>query len=211
MVKDSRSDEKIGDLLDSLDQRILRLRNEYEQFFVGVVKKEPIDKREDIAALIRRLGRERMNNTAQKFRYQQLRARFTAFTMYWNRTVKQLEEGTHRRDIFRVRLREQAEQKQGPDTRATRPARAAETDKRGQAAMDTVRDRDALEKVFEDFLATRKKCHERTDNVHFDRMVQFMENQTDTIKKQYRCSAVQFEVVADHGKAKLKAIPLRRR
>ncbi len=210
-MKDNRADEKLNELLDSLDQKILRLRNEYEQFFVGVVKREPVEKREEIAALIRRLGRERIHNTAQKFRFQQLRARFTSFSMYWNRTVKQLEEGTHRRDIFRVRLREQAELQDKAAPPPDQPGGGKEGKRPALPAQDTVEDRASLEKVFEDFIATRKKCRERTDNVQFDKMVAFMKTQTDAIKKQYGCSAVRFEVVEDRGKAKLKAIPVRRR
>ena len=208
-MKDHQEDAKISDLLDSLDQKILRLRNEYEQFFVGVVKREPVEKREEVAALIRRIGRERINNTAQKFRYQQLRARFTSFSMYWNRTVKQLEEGTHRRDLFRVRLREQTEKERQVDTAGAPREAAAQPVKR--RTIDTVHDRKALQRVYQDFLTVRARCRERTDNVQFDKMVQFMEKQTQAIKKQYACNAVRFEVVEDHGKAKLKAIPVKNR
>ncbi len=208
-MKERQTDAKIDELLDTLDQKILRLRNEYEQFFSGVVKREPVDKREEVAALIRRIGRERIYNTAQKFRYQQLRARFTSFSTYWNRTVKQLEEGTHRRDLFRVRLREQVEKEQQSDRAQITPKGAGKPSKK--QTVDTVQDPGALKQVFQDFLATRQKCRERTDNVQFDKMVQFMQSQTQTIKKQFGCQAVRFEVVEDQGKAKLKAIPVKRR
>ena len=206
-MKSQQADAKIGELLDTLDQKILKLRTEYEQFFAGLVQREPTDKREEVAALIRRIGRERIYNTAQKFRFQQLRARFTSFSTYWNRTVRQLEEGTHRRDLFRIRLREQLEkEQQGAAADAapkTKPARAP--------TVDTIQDPKALRRLYKDFLATRKKCRERTDNVQFDKMVQFMENQTKAIKKRFGCNAVRFELVEDGGKAKLKAIPVKNR
>lgn len=205
------TDSRLSDVLDSLDQKILLLRNEYEQFFLGFVKKEPTDKRAEVDALIQRLSRERINNTALKFRFQQLRARFATFSLRWTRTLKQIEDGTYRRDLFRVKLRDQDTSSQSPEQQQA-SKQEDEVRKRPEipSIQDTVLDEGLLKKVYQDFINIRQRCRERTDNVHFDKMVDFMKQQTQSIKKQYDCKAVHFEVVEDGGKAKLRAIPVRK-
>lgn len=43
-----------------------------------------------------------MRNTGARFRFQTLVQRFTSYQTYWNRILRQMEEGTYRRDVARA-------------------------------------------------------------------------------------------------------------
>lgn len=88
--------------LDELDHRLERLRIKYDQFFTGTEKAMPYVLRKDIDRRFQALHREQMRNTGARFRFQTLVQRFTSYQTYWNRIIRQIEEGTYRRDVIRA-------------------------------------------------------------------------------------------------------------
>lgn len=88
--------------LDELDHRLERLRIKYDQFFTGTEKALPYVLRKDIDRRFQALHREQMRNTGARFRFQTLVQRFTSYQTYWNRIIRQIEEGTYRRDVIRA-------------------------------------------------------------------------------------------------------------
>lgn len=210
-------DVQTGELLETLERKIFLLRQEYEQYFLGMLKKEPTDKKDEVESILRNLSRQRINNTALNFRYQQLKARFSTLSLYWLRTVKQIEEGTYKRDRFRLKLRVRDEEEMmrlDELRRLEEEEHRREEHRKAQSSQsatrrDTIADQTSLQQLYRDFITTRQRCQERVDNVQFDKMVEFMRQQTAQLKERYQCSSVRFEVVEDGGKAKLKAVPVR--
>jgi hypothetical protein len=93
---------ELNNLLDELEGRINKLKIAYEQYFMGLEKLEPLQDRQEIARIVRRLQSTQTRNTALKFRLNSLNQRFLSYQNYWNRIVRQIEAGTYKRDLARV-------------------------------------------------------------------------------------------------------------
>src|SRR5687768_16619635 len=80
------------------------LRVHYEHYFLGLVRKEPNKERDLLKAEILRLKSSFLRNTGVKFRVMSLHNKFLSYERMWQRTVREIEEGIYRRDIFKARL-----------------------------------------------------------------------------------------------------------
>jgi hypothetical protein len=91
--------------LSDLETRVDRLRALYENWFRGYEKMEPAVARKDVERRVYGLRKELPRNTALRFRYHQLYQRYTTLATYWQRTARQIEEGTHRLQLQRIKRR----------------------------------------------------------------------------------------------------------
>ena len=79
--------------LRELEAEIKRLEVEYNLFFAGRLAKLPWDTRARVEALVKRYDRMPIQNTAERFRFQGLQSRFSAFCELWERNLKSREGG----------------------------------------------------------------------------------------------------------------------
>lgn len=91
----------------ALADAVQKLRISYEQYFAGVERFEPLKERDKVKKELRRLMTARSNNTAFRFRVQTTQATLVTFENHWDRIVRQIEEGTFKRDKLRAQ-RQQA-------------------------------------------------------------------------------------------------------
>ncbi|MDB4974583.1 MAG: hypothetical protein JWN48_2924 [Myxococcaceae bacterium] len=91
--------------LSDLETRVDRLRALYENWFRGYEKMEPAVARKDVERRVYGLRKELPRNTALRFRYHQLYQRYTTLATYWQRTARQIEEGTYRLQLQRMKRR----------------------------------------------------------------------------------------------------------
>ncbi|MET0341636.1 MAG: MXAN_5187 C-terminal domain-containing protein [Polyangiales bacterium] len=99
------SPEEFDTSLTDLETRVDRLRALYENWFRGYEKAEPSVARKDVERKVYALRKELPRNTALRFRYHQLYQRYTTLASYWQRTARQIEEGTYRLQLKRIRRR----------------------------------------------------------------------------------------------------------
>ncbi|MFO0563794.1 MAG: MXAN_5187 C-terminal domain-containing protein [Polyangiales bacterium] len=88
--------------LDELETRLDRLRALYEQYFTGIEKAVPAVQHKDVERRIQTLRKASLRNTAQRFRFQTLIQKYTTYLQYWQRILRRIEEGTHKRDLARA-------------------------------------------------------------------------------------------------------------
>jgi hypothetical protein len=93
--------------LHDAEVRLARLKALYEQWFQGIERIEPTIARKELERALEALRREQPRNTALRFRFQQLSARYGTYGIYWGRIAKQIEDGTYRRDLQRIKDRQQ--------------------------------------------------------------------------------------------------------
>ncbi|MEP7116334.1 MAG: MXAN_5187 C-terminal domain-containing protein [Acidobacteriota bacterium] len=79
--------------LRELEGEIKKLEVEYNLFFAGRIAKLPWDTRARVEALVKRYDRQHIQNTAERFRFQGLQSRFSAFCELWERNLKSREGG----------------------------------------------------------------------------------------------------------------------
>ncbi|MBW2731061.1 MAG: hypothetical protein JRH20_01640 [Deltaproteobacteria bacterium] len=83
--------------------KLKQLKLAYEQYFLGMEKREPQQAQQEVARMMRTLDQQYISNTALSYRYKGLVARFNTYRNYWNRTLRAIEAGTYHRDVARVK------------------------------------------------------------------------------------------------------------
>lgn len=113
--------EKANDPLDSkqfaqqanvLEEDLAGLRARFDQFFLGLEKKNP---EPDLVAFRKRIVKlkgEFIRNTGLKYRIQSLFMKFQSYERLWLKTLKEREDGIYSRDLFKLRRKQQKEQEQ---------------------------------------------------------------------------------------------------
>lgn len=107
--------------LDDLEKRLDELRRRFDMYFQGAPEQRqpPTSNQAKLGGELRRMREDdiRTWNTQDKFRFNQLFARFVSMDRMWARTLKQIEDGTHRRDKFKqmkAKAEAEAQQQQRP-------------------------------------------------------------------------------------------------
>jgi hypothetical protein len=88
--------------LEELENRLERLRALYEQYFMGIERIEPAIPRKDVDRRIYVLRREKIRNTAKRFKLQTIISRYNTFQQYWQRICREIENGTYKRHLIRA-------------------------------------------------------------------------------------------------------------
>jgi len=176
--------------LTFLEERINELVIKYEQYFLGLEKREPVKLFEDVDRFIRRYNTSTIFNTMYKHKFHTLSAKFNSYKQYWTRTNRLIEEGKYSRDRFKME-RHLAEA--APRPPAERTAGKADTS--------------SLETVYQNYLEARRKCNLATENISREQMFSVIEKQREVLKNKHRCNDVEFRVVIEDGAPKLKARP----
>ena len=84
--------------LDRLDQELDGLRLQYELFFSGGRKSEPVIERTALETTLRKMGQRTLTQTQDQFRFNAIQARYYSFSNHWGRTIRDMEEGRLARD-----------------------------------------------------------------------------------------------------------------
>jgi hypothetical protein len=164
-----------------LEGSIAELVVKYEQYFLGIEKREPLKLFEDIERFIRRYNTSTIVNTMMKFKFNTLVGKFNSYKQYWTRINRLIEDGKYSRDRFKM-ARHLAEG-------ASRPT--AEPHEKKQA--------NDVEIVFQHYLDARKKCNLPTDNISRETMFSVIEKQRETLRSKHHCAEVEFRVVIEDG------------
>ena len=88
--------------IEELESRLERLRALYEQYFMGIERIEPAIPRKDIDRRIYVLRREKIRNTAKRFKLQTIISRYNTFQQYWQRICREIEQGTYKRHVIKA-------------------------------------------------------------------------------------------------------------
>lgn len=179
------------DMLGRLEQELERVKAAYEQYFMGNERREPLEDRKRIARRIVDAAGEFSNNTAVRFKGQQLKQKLITYEAYWNRINKQIEDGTYRRHRFKMQLHEQNAQ--------ARPSGGGVVDLSGEAP----------DSAYGDVIRQYREIQERSGQkpVAADKLDAMLKKQEGQLKQKYGAKSVQFRVVVEDGKPKLKAKP----
>ena len=117
----------IDEDLQVLDAKVKQLRLDYEQYFLGSRPRVPNVLRGEVQKMIAYYANVPIQNTALRFRFNNLRARYFSFRRHWDETVRKIEDGSYERNVFKANLheRERAERRGGAG--AARPRRRRRT------------------------------------------------------------------------------------
>lgn len=202
MAKREKKDIGLNATLNQIERKIFQLKIQYEKYFSGIESLEPTHEFDALQKQFRELTRRKITNTQQRYRLTQLKARFSSLNMYWKRNLIMIERGTHPKQKFRASLKEKQD-KEMELKRQAHKERLAQAKKRSQSADSGYRS------VYDQLIEARKKTGQAT-NISFDSIKSTLEKQSKAIQAQYDCDSVRFKVSIQNGKAKMKAVPIRK-
>jgi hypothetical protein len=180
--------------LDGLDEDMSKLQVLYEKYFLGIDRKPPDQERTRLAKRMRELRTTVVRNTGVKFRINTLFAKLISFERLWDRTLREIEEGTYKRDVFKAKYRMNRRVEETPEQPRPPVPRAEISD-------------DKLRRLFDTYVVARQRTGESTDGLTFEKVAQRIRAQVPQLMEQHGAKSVEFKVVIKGGRAVLKAIP----
>jgi hypothetical protein len=102
--------------LDRMEADLAELKHQYDLFFQGGRRSEPMKERKELEARILVLSRRSVINSSDQLRFSNLQGKYWAFANLWARNVRDLEEGRLRRDSVGAITRKGTEKKEPEDT-----------------------------------------------------------------------------------------------
>jgi len=103
---------------DAFEEEVAALKVAYEQFFMGLEKKPPLRQHEELKKRLNHFRTRPHRAVAVKFRVGSLYQKFQTYERLWERTLKEIENGTYTRDVQRARKKIQAaeaKKRKGPE------------------------------------------------------------------------------------------------
>jgi hypothetical protein len=186
----------LEDDLALIETSIRQLQIEWDKFFGGVERKPPTDQKARLEALLRRHANAEIRNNAERFRYQNLTARYNTMSELWTKKLRALEEGRplglHGSKVPPA---------PPPPMRAPEPRAAASAGeyrvRRPEAETEVVR------ALFDQYQQARTQAGE--GGVKFESFQKVIAQQASRILTEKGGQAVEFRVETKDGKVSLKA------
>jgi hypothetical protein len=193
--------------LDMIERSIRQLQIEWEKFFAGVERKPPSELKARFEALIRRNANEEIRNNADRFRYQNLLARYSTFSELWNKRLRALEEG--RPMGLHGRAAALPPALPAPAAPASPAAAAPRRSAGGEVRIqDPAGDAQAMRGLYERFVEARQQAGESA-TVKYENFEKLIAQQTRRILAEKGGQAVDFRLETRDGKVSLKAKAVR--
>jgi hypothetical protein len=190
----------LQDDLSTLEGNIEKLKFQYDQYFLGFERRPPDQLRREVERAVRGWIGKHVPNTGIKFRSQTLIQRFTTYRTMWDKILQQIEDGTYKRDLYKANLK--AKSQQAP----RRP---------GAAVEDIIEDAEIIDdspkskygSVFDAYVKARQQTKENVSGLTYEKLHDVLEKQAQQLRSKYNAKDVDFRVVIEDGKARLKATP----
>lgn len=171
--------------LVEMEQDLKELQIRYEQYFAGVEKREPIREREELSRRLRLLSNRRIIQTDLRFRHQATLARFHSYASHWDRILRLIDEGKYERHLAKLNR----PQEEGA------PRRPHESETQQDAIVD---------RLYQDLVAARQSCNLGGSAPDRQQVSEFLSRQREKIREKFGDREVDFVVVTEAGKPKIK-------
>lgn len=100
---------------NELDAELAELRAAYDSYFMGNERLPPLKKHEGFKKQFMKLKSTFVRQTAAKFRIESIGQKMLTFERLWDRTIKEIEAGTYKRHLARLKRHGGQEKKKAPD------------------------------------------------------------------------------------------------
>ncbi len=166
---------------------ISELKTEYEQYFLDLIPRAPEKLHKQTERLLRELRKAPFKTSEMSYRLRALESRFRTYNTYWKRTLREKEEGTYSKDVFKANLREK---------NALEDAYAAT--KKGKKEGQ-------LRELFRSYQSALEKQTGKKQNINFDSFQKNIVQRAKQYKKASGGKKISFKVVVKNGKVTVQA------
>lgn len=169
--------------LDQIELKLRELILSYEQYFMGTDKRkrEPIKDREALSKALRQFANRRIVQTDMRFHYQNLATKFHSYAGYWDRILRLMDEGRYVRQSHTPRSDAPAIQQ--------KPAASAPNES---------------DRLFDQLVQAHRSCNLDSSSINRQQVAALLDKQREVIKQKFGDRPVEFVVVTDDGKPKIK-------
>ena len=203
-----------------LERELQELKVIFEQHFLGLDRKAPLRRRDLLGERLRRVkAADTKMSVMLRYRFDQLHSKFQTYERMWARTLNEIESGTYRRDLFKMKLRHR------PPTPAVAPSAAAPPAGKTASAGPAAPDRAAppapappagpalseaqIKALHAAYVLAKTRTNESTEGLTVQALSKSLLKQVPELLKKYDCKAIDFKVVIKDNRAILKAVPRR--
>ena len=176
--------------LDRLEAMIAELKVQYEQHFTGLVQLPPDKLHTNVRMLLRKMLKAPFRTAALNYRLKTLDNRYQTFNTYFQRVLKQKEDGTYSRDVFKAELH----------ARLMKEAELAKTSV-GQAQGH-------VRALFDTFKSALEQQTGKKQELDFKAFRKTLVAQAKEMTAKLGTDKLTFKVVVREGKVTLQAAPV---
>lgn len=176
-----------------LEQKLKALKLDYDRYFVGTRPREPVMARQEIQRAVNIWANTPIQNTAVRFKFNSIHARYQAMKRQWDNVVRQLEAGTYKRDVFKADIRA-----------SVRPPAKRNPQDRSQDILSAR----AGAALIDSYCETARACGQDVKGLTATKLQTVIDKQTLALREKLGCRDVSFRVIVQRGKVKLRASPL---
>ena len=169
------------EMLDRLERDLAALKHEYDIFFNGKRRAEPMKERKELETKLLVGSRRTIVGNADQLRFNNLSGRYWTYANLWTRTVRDLEEGRMHRD-------------------------AGGNVKRGSRERRKPVDREHVARTAEALLEARRSCGMPGDPSDIPSLRDTLYARALEISASAGGKKVEFLVSVEKGKPKVKAV-----
>lgn len=173
--------------LEKVHADLEQLKTLYEQYFMGIHQFPPDKHHQQLQRSLRRLQNAPFRNSQTNYQLRMLEQRYQTYSTYWKRVMREREEGTYFRDVFKAELREKLVQERVE----------AETD-RGKAKA-------GVKALFDTYTEAMEKQTGRKVQLDYDKFQKNLLQQAKAFKEKNGNKKLSFKVVLQDGKVKVRA------
>ena len=184
----------LTDELRILETKLKTLRRDYEQYFLGSRPREPQTLRAELQKAMFRLGNGVIRNTGERFKYSTINSQFLTYKRHWDETLRKMEAGTYKRQVFKANMRDRARGHVPGETSTTDPKNAPD-----DTSQSDISD------IYASYMEAAKQCGQNVSGLTPEKLHGAIQKQASAIKKKLGVDDVSFRVEVVEGKVKLKA------
>lgn len=202
--------------VEQFENKLTKLKVDYEQYFMKVVRREPAKLRDEMDKFVLNYSNKSITNTQYKFRLNAAVAKYNAYKQYWNRVLRDIEEGKfmHRAEggFALPAANNNNHLSGGQPTDLTEPEELEDAAPQPHEAPKPApppkaEARDETEEVYRKFIEARRQCGEPTEGITKDSLSKSIEQSKKLIADKYKTFDVELKVLIKDGKAKLTIVP----
>jgi len=173
-----------------LEIKLNQLKLDYEKYFLGSRPTEPAMPRAEVQKMFVKWSNTRITNTALRFKFNSINGRYQAFKRRWDDTLRQIDAGTYKRHVFKADLHDRE--------------RGIGVDPTGGAAGKATPGA-SPDELFETYRDALMATGQDASKISPAKLQAAIRKQEAAVKKKFGCERVDFKVVVQDGKVKVKA------
>ncbi|HHL41017.1 MAG TPA: hypothetical protein ENJ37_10970 [Deltaproteobacteria bacterium] len=192
----------VAEDIDLLEEKIGRLKTDYEKHFARLIKHEPVKLRGEVERLILRYYGYNFTNTGLRFRFNNLVSRYNTYKQYWARILRAIEEGTYDRTVGGRRVAAMKKKAPAQEMSAATSASGA----------DAQRGDGGLADLYERYVEARRRCNQPVKGISREKLEAALRRQRQLIEKKYGPAVeLDYDVKIEGGKAKISIRPKKKK